>query len=184
MKLGQHQKSVLLTSLMALAISLSACQQQKEPESSSDTAMSTEQDVPMSAEPAEPTDAIVATEGEDAPADEVADDTVAMVTGGVAQIDYLCTPELAVEATYKDETNQVVLVTNQGTLTLDKTNDGTNPEVYDVKTALNGGQGTTEWRVAHKARETGVLREAGTADKSIKTYECKREDKPAVAPAG
>ncbi len=183
MKLGQRRGSLLLTGLMIGALSLSACQK-PEPDSSADANLSSEQDVPMSAEPAEPTDTIVATDGEDVPADDVADDTVAMVTGGVSQIQYLCTPELKVEATYKDDANQVVLVTNQGTLTLDKTNDGTNPEVYEVKTALNGSKGITEWRVAHKARETAVIREAGDNEKDINTFECKRQDQPAVAPAG
>lgn len=180
MKLGQHKKSLLVTGLMIGALSLGACQKQ-EPDNSAETDMSSEQAVPMSAEPAEPNDAIVAT---DAPADDVADDTVAMVTGGVAQIQYLCTPEFKVDATYKDDANQVVLETNQGTITLDKTNDGTNPEVYEVKTAFDGSEGITEWRVAHKARETGVIRVAGADDETISTYECKREDKPAVAPAG
>lgn len=180
MKLGQFRGSILVTGLMIGALSLSACQK-PEPDNSAETDMSSEQDVPMSAEPAEPNDAIVAT---DAPADDVADDTVAIVTGGVVQIQYLCTPELKVDATYKDDANQVVLETAQGTLTLDKTNDGTNPEVYEVKTTLDGSQGITEWRVAHKARETGVIRVLDTSDKEISTYECKREDKPAVAPAG
>lgn len=183
MKLGQHKKSLLVTGLMIGALSLGACQKQ-EPDNSAETDMSSEQAVPMSAEPAEPNDAIVATDNSDAPADDVDDDTVAMVTDGVAQVAYLCTPELAVEATYKDDANQVVLETNQGTITLDKTNDGTNPEVYEVKTAFDGSEGITEWRVAHKARETGVIRVAGADDKTISTYECKREDKPAVAPAG
>ena len=180
MKLGQFRGSMLVTGLMIGALSLSACQK-PEPDNSAETDLSSEQAVPMSAEPAEPNDAIVAT---DAPADDVADDTVAMVTGGVAQIQYLCTPELKVDATYKDDANQVVLETNQGTLTLDKTNDGTNPEVYEVKTAIDGSEGITEWRVAHKARETGVIRVLDANDKEVSTYECKREDKPAVAPAG
>lgn len=174
MNLGQLKKiraGAFMTGLLASAISISACQQQQEPEPSLEEDISSEQSVPMSAEPADPNDTMIATD--DASLTEVEDDTVATVNTGLVQMTYLCSPELKVEATYKDEDNQVVIGTDMGTVTLTKTNEGTNPEVFEVKNAIDGGEGFTQWRVAHEARETGVIRTAGTDESNVDTYECK-----------
>ncbi|MDE4454497.1 hypothetical protein [Psychrobacter sp. DAB_AL62B] len=167
--LKQLRTSVVITSLLAGAMTVSACQPKQETEPSLEDSISEEQSVPMSAEPAEPSDVVV-----DAPASEVEDDTIASVNTGVNQITYLCSPELTVEATYKDTDNQVVIGTAKGTVTLTKTNDASNPEVFEAATAIDGGEGFVQWRVAHKERETGVMRTAGTDAANISTYECKK----------
>ena len=167
--LKQWRHSLVVTALLAGALSITACQPKQETEQSIDDSISEEQAVPMSAEPAEPSDVVV-----DAPAIEVADDTVATVNGGVAQIMYLCSPELPIEATYKDTDNQVVLATAKGTVTLTKTNDATNPEVFEGKTAIDGSEGFVQWRVANQDRETGVMRTAGTDATNVTTYDCKK----------
>ena len=131
-----------------------------------------EESVPMSAEPAEPSDVVVNTE--DASLNEVEDDTVASVNSSVTQVSYLCSPELKVEATYKEDANQVVVATDMGTVTLNQTNEGSNPEVFEVATGLDGGQGFTQWRVAHEARETGVMRTAGADESTVNTFECNK----------
>ena len=167
--LKQWRHSLVVTALLAGALSITACQPKQETEQSIDDSISEEQAVPMSAEPAEPSDVVV-----DAPAIEVADDTVATVNGGVAQIMYLCSPELPIEATYKDTDNQVVLATAKGTVTLTKTNDATNPEVFEGKTAVDGSEGFVQWRVANQDRETGVMRTAGADASNVITYNCKK----------
>lgn len=166
--LKQWRHSLVVTALLAGALSITACQPKQETEPSLEESISEEQAVPMSAEPAEPSDVVV-----DAPASEVADDTVATVNTGVNQITYLCSPELEVEATYKD-TNQVVLATAKGSVTLTKTNEASNPEVFEGTTAIDGTTGFVQWRVAHKDRETGVMRTAGTDTTNVTTYECKK----------
>ena len=170
--LKQLRTSVMVTGLLAGALTVGACQQKQEPEQSLEDNISEEQSIPMSAEPAEPNSVIVASQ--DASASEVENDTVASVNGGVTQINYLCAPDLQVEATYKDTDNQVVIATAQGTTTLMKTNDASNPEVFEAKTAMNGGEGFVQWRVAHEARETGVMRTAGADAANVSTYECKK----------
>lgn len=175
MSLGSQKKlrsAVVMTALLAGAMTISACQQQQEPEPSLEDNISAEQSVPMSADPADPNDTVVAVD--DATLSEVQDDTVATVNSGVMQISYLCSPELKVEATYKDEANQVVIGTDRGTVTLDKTNEGSNPEVFKVDTAIDGGEGFTQWRVAHKERETGLMLTADAGDASPDTYECNK----------
>tara|TARA_R110002051_G_scaffold1522_16_gene8467 strand:- start:731 stop:1255 length:525 start_codon:yes stop_codon:yes gene_type:complete len=167
--LKQWRHSLVVTALLAGALSVTACQPKQETEPSLEESISEEQAVPMSAEPAEPSDVVV-----DAPASEVADDTVATVNTGVNQITYLCSPELEVEATYKDADSQVVLATAKGTVTLTKTNDASNPEVFEGATAIDGTAGSIQWRVAHQDRETGVIRTAGTDAANISTYECKK----------
>ncbi|AGP47898.1 MULTISPECIES: hypothetical protein [unclassified Psychrobacter] len=167
--LKKLRTSIVLTSLLAGAMTLSACQQQQETEPSLEDSISEEQSVPMSADPAEPSDVVV-----DAPASDVEDDTVATVNTGVNQITYLCSPELEVEATYKDTDSQVVLATAKGTVTLTKTNEASNPEVFEGATAIDGTTGFVQWRVAHKDRETGVMRTAGTDTTNVTTYECKK----------
>ena len=167
--LKQWRHSLVVTALLAGALSITACQPKQETEPSLDDSISEEQAVPMSAEPAEPSDVVV-----DAPAIEVADDTVATVNGGVSQVTYLCSPELAIDATYKDTDNQVVLATAKGTVTLTKTNDATNPEVFEGKTAVDGSTGFVQWRVANQDRETGVMRTAGADASNISTYDCKK----------
>ena len=167
--LKQFRTSVIVTGLLAGAMTISACQQQQEPEPSLEDSISEEQSVPMSAEPAEPSDVVV-----DAPVSDVEEDTVASVnSGGVKQMSYSCSPALAVEATYKDADKQVILETAQGTVTLTKTNDATNPEVFNLDTAFDGGEGFIQWRVAHEDRETGVMRTAGADAENVSTYECK-----------
>ena len=167
--LKQWRHSLVVTALLAGALSITACQPKQETEQSIDDSISEEQAVPMSAEPAEPSDVVV-----DAPAIEVADDTVATVNGGVSQMTYLCSPELAIDATYKDTDNQVVLATAKGTVTLTKTNDASNPEIFEGKTAVDGSEGFVQWRVANQNRETGVMRTAGTDASNVSTYDCKK----------
>ena len=167
--LKQWRHSLVVTALLAGALSITACQPKQETEPSLDDSISEEQAVPMSAEPAEPSDVVV-----DAPVIEVADDTVATVNGGVSQIMYLCSPELAIDATYKDTGNQVVLATAKGTVTLTKTNDASNPEVFEGKTAVDGSTGFVQWRVANQDRETGVMRTAGAVATNVSTYDCKK----------
>ncbi|MGP5514161.1 hypothetical protein [Psychrobacter alimentarius] len=176
--LKQWRTSVALTGLLAGALTISACQKEQETEPSLEDSISAEQSVPMSAEPAEPNDVVVDTQ--DPSLNEVADDTAASVNTGVSQINYSCSPELQVEATYKDTDNQVVIATANGTTTLTKTNDATNPEVFGVENAIDGGEGFVQWRVAHKDRETGVMRTAGANAENVSTYECKRTDESAV----
>ncbi len=177
MSLGQLKKlrsSVIISALLASAMTISACQQ-KEPEQSLEEDIAAEQQaVPMSADPADPSDTVVA--ADDASLSEVEDDTIATVNSGVMQMTYLCSPTLEVEATYKDENNQVVVATDMGTVTLTKTNEGSNPEVFEVATAIDGGEGFTQWRVAHKERETGVMRTAGADESNVSTYECKTNE--------
>ena len=170
MSLGHVRPSVFIMSLLAGAISISACQQKAEPEPNVDDSMNTEETVPMSAEPADPN--VTALAIEDPSESEVADDTVASVNTGATQITYLCTPELKVQATYEDDA--VVVATDKGTLTLNKTNDGTNPEVYEGSSAIDGSEGFTQWRVAHQERATGVMRMAGADETDVNTYECNK----------
>lgn len=172
MNLGHLRHSVLITGLLASVIGMSACQEQPEPEASLGEDIAAEQS--MSAEPAEPNDTALATESNDI--EMVADDTAATVDGGVTQLTYLCSPELKIDATYKDDAREVVLDTDQGTLTLMQTNDGSNPEVFEAQTAMDGGEGFTQWRVAHEARETGVMRTAGTDTNDVTTYECNKAE--------
>jgi hypothetical protein len=167
--LKQWRHSLVVTTLLAGALSMTACQPKQETEPSLEEGISEEQAVPMSAEPAEPSEVVV-----DVPASEVADDTVATVNSGVTQMSYLCSPELAVEATYKDADNQVMLATAKGSVALTKTNDASNPEVFEVATAIDSSEGFVQWRVAHQDRETGVLRTAGTDTANVTTYECKK----------
>lgn len=168
------QLSVFTTALLAGALTVSACQQQQEPEPSLEESINSEESIPMSADPADSNDPALA--GDDATLSEVQDDTIATVNQDVTQATYLCSPELKVEATYEDDANQVVIGTDKGTLTLVKTNEGSNPEVYQVETALDGGEGFTQWRVAHGERETGVMRTAEAVDENPSVYECKKSD--------
>ena len=164
--------SVLMTGLLAGVISLSACQEKPETEPSLEDSISAEQSVPMSAEPADHNNVVINTE--DATLNEVQDNTVATVNTNVTQINYLCSPALKIEATYKEDSNEVVIGTDKGTVTLTQTNEGTNPEVFEVATAMDGGKGFTQWRVAHQERETGVIRTAGEESSKVSTYECNK----------
>lgn len=173
--LKQLRSSVVLTGLLAGVMTVSACQQKQEPEQSLEDDIREEQSVPMSAEPAEPNDVVV-----DTPVSDVEEDTVASVTTGVNQMTYSCTPELAVKATYKNAEKQVVLETPQGTVTLMKTNgDAINPEVFNLNTSFDGGEGFIQWRVAHEDRDTGVMRTAGADSENVSTYECKKSEETA-----
>lgn len=166
--------SIMISGLLAAVISVNGCQKEPESEQSLEDNIAAEQSVPMSAEPAEPNDTMVVTE--DATLNEVQDDTVATVDAGVTQINYLCSPALKVEATYEDDANQVVVDTDMGTVTLTKTNEGSNPEVFEVASAADGGEGFTQWRVAHEDRATGVMRTAGADESDVNTYECKKTE--------
>ena len=104
--------------------------------------------------------------------EEAADDMGANAGSVFTEMTYLCSPELKVDATY--EGNEVVIGTDQGTLTLTKTNEGTNPEVYEVATAIDGSEGFMQWRVANKDRATAVLRMAGADANKVSTYDCKK----------
>lgn len=175
MSLGSLKKlrsSIIITGLLTSAITISACQQQQEVEPSLEDEINAEESVPMSADPAEPNDLVVA--DDDATLNEVEEDTIASVNTAVTQVNYLCSPELKVEATYKDDANSAVLVTTAGTVTLNKTNEGSNPEVFEVATAMDGGEGFTQWRVAHEDRATGVMRTAGADETDVNTYECNK----------
>lgn len=163
--------SAIMTGLFACAISISACQQQSEPEPSLDEDIAAEQAVPMSAEPAEPNDTVVAP---DASLSAVQDDTLATVNTDVSQQTYICSPELKIEVTYKEDANEAVLVTNMGTVTTTRTNEGSNPEIYEADTNFDGTAGLVEWRVAHGERETGVMRTTSGESGSIATYECNK----------
>lgn len=176
--LKQWRTSVALTGLLAGALTVSACQQQQETEPSLEDSISAEQSVPMSAEPAEPSDVVVDTQ--DPSLSEVADDTVASVNTGVNQMTYACSPALEIEATYNDTDNQVIIATANGTTTLTKTNDATNPEVFEADNAIDGGEGFVQWRVAHQDRETGVMRTAGADAENVSTYECKKTEEGAA----
>ncbi len=168
--LKKSRTSMLVTGLLVGALSISACQQEPEPEPSLEDNISAEQSIAMSAEPAETSATVV----DDATLNEVQDDTIANVNTDVTQMTYLCSPALKVEATYKEESNTVVLGTDMGTVTLDQTNTGTNPEVFEVDTALDGSNGITEWRTAHGERESGVMRTASDDESNMNTYECNR----------
>ena len=170
MSLGHVRPSVLIMSVLAGALSISACQPKSDTEANVDDTVQTEEAVPMSAEPADPN--VTVLETEDASEGEVADDTVANVNTEMAQINYLCSPELKVQATYDGDS--VIIETDKGTLTLGKTNDGTNPEVYEADKAIDGSVGSTQWRVAHEARETGVMRMVGEDVSKVNTYDCKK----------
>lgn len=170
----QCRTSIALTGLLAGMLTISACQQQPETDPSMEGDVNAEESVPMSAEPAEPTDVVVASESEDASLNAVEQDTVASVNSGVTQITYLCSPALKVDATYKDTDNQVVIGTTDGTVTLTKTNDASNPEVFEGATAIDGGEGFVQWRVAHQDRETGVMRTAGADSDDVSTFECNK----------
>lgn len=176
MNLGSLKRlptSVMMIGLLAGAISVSGCQPDPEPQSSDDS-IKLEESVPMSAEPADPNDTVVAIE--DPTLNQVQDDTIATVNTEVTQLTYLCAPELKVVATYQDADKQVVIDTDKGTVTLTKTNEGTNPEVFEVATAIDGSEGFTQWRVAHEARATGVMRAAGADASNVSTYECNKVD--------
>ncbi len=66
MSLGQLKqvRSYIFMTLLAAAISISACQKQ-EPESDLDDSVNTEESVPMSAEPAEPSDIVILDDNDD-----------------------------------------------------------------------------------------------------------------------
>lgn len=166
MPLPQSRTSYLMMGLLSAGIGLSACQQQSEPEPTLNEKIEADQDVSMSAEPAEPNDTVVA----DANAAQVAQDTVATVETPVAQISYVCTPELKVNALYNDDADSVTLTTPQGELTMKAAGDG----AFEAATALNGTEGITQWRVAHgqEQRASGVLRTTMDEGDEVTAYEC------------
>ena len=74
--LKKLRTSVALTGLLAGALTISACQQQSEPESSMEDGVNAEESVPMSAEPAEPSDVVVNT----GPSDTVKSDELLILS--------------------------------------------------------------------------------------------------------
>ena len=54
MSLGHLRPSVFIMTLLAGAISISACQQKQDPEPNLEDGVNAEESVPMSAEPADP----------------------------------------------------------------------------------------------------------------------------------
>ena len=77
MSLGHVRPSVLIMSVLAGALSLSACQPKSDTEANLDNGVHTEEAVPMSAEPADPN--VTVLETDDPSEAEVAGDTVANV---------------------------------------------------------------------------------------------------------
>lgn len=63
-QLKQLRSYIFMTGLFAAAISISACQKQ-EPESDLNDSVNAEESVPMSAEPAEPSDIVILDDGDD-----------------------------------------------------------------------------------------------------------------------
>lgn len=174
MSKGQLYRSVFITALLTCAIGISACQ--SEPEPVVEDSVSNDESVPMSAEPADPNDMVIA--ANDAALDEgdSADEMLMPVTG--TQLTYLCSPELSIEATYKDDEGTVRLATSQGLLTLVKntndtaTNDNTNSlEVFEAASELDGSTGFTQWRLEDSERESGVLL-TGADINNVDTYNC------------
>ena len=68
-QLKQVRSYIFMTGLLAAAISISACQKQ-EPESDLNDSVNTEESVPMSAEPAEPSDIVILDDNDDEIDDE------------------------------------------------------------------------------------------------------------------
>ncbi len=171
--------SIMVTALLAGAMTISACQQSQQPEANPEDSINAEESIPMSADPADPSEVVLAIDDE-APLNDIPDqdDTVATTNSSTAALTYRCSPTLSVESTYEDNGNQVTIVTDLGTAALIKINEGSNPEIYEVDTAIDGSAGFTQWRVADGARETGLLRlaRAGTDEFNINTYECTKNN--------
>ena len=68
-QLKQVRSHIFMTGLLAAAISISACQKQ-EPESDLNDSVNAEESVPMSAEPAEPSDIVILDDNDDEIDDE------------------------------------------------------------------------------------------------------------------
>lgn len=178
MQLSRFMPSPLMIGLLSAAIGLSACQKQSEPEAAPKPATEATQDVPMSAEPAEPADAAIVTpaEGEaanDPNAAEVANDTAATVNTVATQLTYVCTPELKFDAIYNDDADSVSINSDLGNVTLDEAGD----HAYEVATALDGAPGLTQWRVADGQRGSGTLRVSKEGDAAVTAYECNSANK-------
>lgn len=168
--LKQWHRLALTAGLLAGAMSLSACQKQAEPEPVLEENIA-EQSVPMSAEPAEPNDTVVA--AVDPTFNEGSDDPVAIVNTSVTQRVYACSPEMEIDATYNDDDNQVILVNNLGTLTLTKvSSSASNPEIFEAPMSMNGDTGLTQWHVSHTERATGVMRTTSASGGGVSVYEC------------
>lgn len=170
----QSRTSLMMMGLLAATLSVSACQKSADSESQSSKDTTTEEPaVPMSAEPAEPHDTVV-TESVDEPTDpnasEVANDTVATVeTGAAAQMSYACTPALKLDVTYNADAKNVIVNTDQGSVSLDEIGEGS----YEAAKSLDGGEGLTQWRVADDHHESGVLRVSMGGGDKVTAYECK-----------
>lgn len=81
--LKQWRISLALASLLASVLTISACQEKPEPEPSPEDNISTEESVPMSAEPAEHNDIVV--NNEDVSLHEVEDDSDAAANTNMSQ---------------------------------------------------------------------------------------------------
>ena len=166
MSLQQSRASLMMMGLLSAVVGLSACQKQSEPEPTLNEKIEADQDIAMSAEPAEPNDPAI----NDPSAAEVAQDTVANVETPVAEVAYVCNPELKLNALYNDDANSVTLTMPEGEITLQPSGDG----AYEAATAIDGKAGITQWRVAHgqEQRASGVLRTTMGEGSDVTAYEC------------
>ena len=96
MSQGHLRRSVFVTGLLLSAIAISACS--PEPEPNVEDSITAEESVPMSAEPAEPNDMVIAA-NDATPTDSDTDASIASDTG--MQLTYACSPELDMHATYE-----------------------------------------------------------------------------------
>lgn len=166
----QSRNSLVMMGLLSAVIGLSACQKPTESDPAATDAATEEPAVPMSADPAEPHQAIEGEEVVDPSAAEVAEDTVTDVeTGAAKKLNYSCTPALKLDVVYHDEAKNVTVNTDKGNLTLEEIGE----DAYEVKTALDGSNGLTQWRVSNDHRESGVLRVSMGDDDKVTAYECK-----------
>lgn len=164
-------RSFFMTMLLVSAVSISACQ--SDPEPIEEDGVKAEESVPMSAEPAEPNDLLIA--APDMALNDMADDPLAPISGSTMQLSYACSPELKIDATYRDGESAVVLATAQGLITLAKNRDDNSMEVFDAVSALDGSKGVTQWRLAGGARESALLRTGKDAN-TVSTYDCTLSD--------
>lgn len=168
MSQGHLRRSVFVTGLLLSAIAISACS--PEPEPNVEDSITAEESVPMSAEPAEPNDMVIAA-NDATPTDSDTDASIASASDTGMQLTYACSPELDMHATYKDSEGSVSLETPQGLLTLVKSTADTGAEVFTVARGLDGSTGFTQWRLEGTDREVGTLQTGANANK-VTTYDC------------
>ena len=186
-KLSRPTTSIWMVGLLSAAMGLSACQKQQDSDAkdatATDSVAQTQEAPPMSAEPAEPSDAAIVTpaEGEvaaypnatDPNAAQVANDTAATVDTVASKMTYVCTPELKFDAIYNDDADNVSINSSAGNVTLDEAGDN----AYEVATGLDGSAGLTQWRVANDQRGSGTLRVSNGGNDKVTAYECTSANK-------